>query len=193
MQLEPWVTSCVLFDWWYSPLGAEQALVGSYCCSSYGGASSFDFCGLSLAPTLGTLSSIQWLAERIHLCICQVLAKPLRRHLFQVLGTTPRLVDIQYRVWVWDCIWDWFPGGAVFRWFFLLSLFHTLPPMGIFFILLRTKRKVSILWSSFSLSFIWSVNCFLGIQIFSANVHLSESGYIRVLLWLGYLTQDDIF
>jgi hypothetical protein len=34
---------------------------------------------LSLAPPSGTLCSVQWLAESIHLCICQALADPLRR------------------------------------------------------------------------------------------------------------------
>ena len=29
---------------------------------------------LSLVPSLGTLCSVQWLAESIHLCICQALA-----------------------------------------------------------------------------------------------------------------------
>jgi hypothetical protein len=33
---------------------------------------------LSLTPLLGTLCSIQWLAASIHLCICKVLAGPLR-------------------------------------------------------------------------------------------------------------------
>jgi hypothetical protein len=34
---------------------------------------------LSLGSPLGTLCSVQWLAESIHLCICQALAEPLRR------------------------------------------------------------------------------------------------------------------
>jgi hypothetical protein len=35
--------------------------------------------------------------------------------------------------------------------------------------------QLSILWSSFFLSFIWSVNCILGIPSFWANIHLSVS------------------
>jgi hypothetical protein len=35
MQLEPWVTSCVLCGQWFSPLGALEVLLGSYCCFSY--------------------------------------------------------------------------------------------------------------------------------------------------------------
>jgi hypothetical protein len=38
---------------------------------------------LSLAPSLGTLCSVQWMAVSIHLCICQALAEPLRRQLYQ--------------------------------------------------------------------------------------------------------------
>jgi hypothetical protein len=38
---------------------------------------------LSLAPSLGTLCSIQWMAVSIHLCICEALAEPLRRQLYQ--------------------------------------------------------------------------------------------------------------
>jgi hypothetical protein len=38
---------------------------------------------LSLSPPLGTPCSIQWLAVSIHLCICQALAEPFRRQLYQ--------------------------------------------------------------------------------------------------------------
>jgi hypothetical protein len=38
---------------------------------------------LSLTPPLETTYSAQWLAVSIHLCVCQTLTKPLRRHLCQ--------------------------------------------------------------------------------------------------------------
>jgi hypothetical protein len=38
---------------------------------------------LSLAPPLGTLCSVQKLAESLHPCICQALVEPLRRQLYQ--------------------------------------------------------------------------------------------------------------
>ena len=38
---------------------------------------------LSLAPSLGTLCSVQWMAVSIYFCICQALAEPLRRQLYQ--------------------------------------------------------------------------------------------------------------
>jgi hypothetical protein len=48
--------------------------------------------------------------------------------------------------------------------------------MGILFPLLR-RTKVSTLWSSFFLNFMWSVNCILGIPNFWANAHLLASAY----------------
>jgi hypothetical protein len=48
--------------------------------------------------------------------------------------------------------------------------------MGILLPLLR-RTEVSILWSSFFLSFIWSVNCILGILSFWATIHLSVRVY----------------
>jgi hypothetical protein len=38
---------------------------------------------LSLTPSLGIPCSVQWLAVSIHLCICQAVAEPLRRQLYQ--------------------------------------------------------------------------------------------------------------
>jgi hypothetical protein len=38
---------------------------------------------LSLTPPLGTQCSVQWLAVSICLCICQALAEPLRKQLYQ--------------------------------------------------------------------------------------------------------------
>ena len=38
---------------------------------------------LSLSPPLGTLCSVQWLAESIHHCISQALEEPLRRQIYQ--------------------------------------------------------------------------------------------------------------
>ena len=39
------------------------------------------------------------------------------------------------------------------------------------------KTEASTLWSSFFLSFMWCVNCILGIPSFWANIHLSMSAY----------------
>ena len=45
MQLEPWVPSCVLYGWWFSPWELWGVLAGSYCCSSYGVANPFSSFG----------------------------------------------------------------------------------------------------------------------------------------------------
>jgi hypothetical protein len=64
----------VLFDWWIS----TWELCG-YClihnvALPKGLQAPSALLILSLAPPLGTLCSVQWLAESIHLCICQALA-----------------------------------------------------------------------------------------------------------------------
>jgi hypothetical protein len=51
---------------------------------------------LSLAPLLGTLCSIQWVTVSIHLCICEVLAEPLRRQLYQAPVSKVLLVSRIY-------------------------------------------------------------------------------------------------
>ena len=38
---------------------------------------------LNLTPPLGSLNLVQWLAVIIHLCICQALAEPFRKQLYQ--------------------------------------------------------------------------------------------------------------
>jgi len=79
MQLEPWVCPCVLFGWWFSPW--ELWLVGIVVLLGLQTPSSPSI--LSLTLPMGTPFSVQWFAARIHLCICQALAEPLRRHLYQ--------------------------------------------------------------------------------------------------------------
>jgi hypothetical protein len=89
MWLEPWVPPCVLFVQWFSPgelWGSGGAVwlidivvlpMGLWTPSAPS--------VLSLAPPLGTLCSVQWLAVSIRLCIYQALAESLRRQLHQVL------------------------------------------------------------------------------------------------------------
>ena len=45
---------------------------------------------LSLAPSLGTLCSVQWMSVSIHFCIRQALTDPLRRQLYQ--SPVPKLL-----------------------------------------------------------------------------------------------------
>jgi hypothetical protein len=55
---------------------------------------------LSLTPPLGTPCSVQWLAVSICLCICQTLAKPLRRQLYQA-PVSMHFFGIHNSVFVW--------------------------------------------------------------------------------------------
>jgi hypothetical protein len=80
---------------------------------------------LSLAPSLGTLCSVQWMAVSIHFCICQELAEPLRRELYQAPGSKFFLVSAIVSD-LGSCSWDGSPGGAVSGWSFLESLLQTL-------------------------------------------------------------------
>jgi hypothetical protein len=110
-------------------MGALGVLVSSYCSSSYGAVKPSAPSVLFLAPPLGVgggdLCSVQWLAESIHLCICQALAGPLRGQLHQAFVSKHLLVStIVFGFGIH--IWDGSPGGAVSGWSFLQSLFHTL-------------------------------------------------------------------
>jgi hypothetical protein len=115
---------------------------------------------LSLAPPLGTLCSVQWMAASILLCICQALAEPLRRQLYQALLSKHFLASTIVSAFD-DCLWDRSPRwGSLWKAFpsvsapYFVSIF--LPVCFLLPLLRRTKA--SILWSSFFLSFMWSVN-----------------------------------
>ena len=73
---------------------------------------------LSLTPPLGTLCSVQWLAESIHFCICQALAEPLRRQLYQAPVSMHFLASTIVSGFS-NCIWDESLGGTVSGWPFL--------------------------------------------------------------------------
>ena len=80
---------------------------------------------LSLAPSLGILCFIQWMAGIIYFGICQALAEPLRRQLYQSpvhkLLLAPAIVS-----GFGGCLWDGSPGGSVSGRSFLQSLLQTL-------------------------------------------------------------------
>ena len=65
----------------------------------------------STVPPLGTLCSVQLLASSILLCICQVLAKPLRRQLYQAISGSCQqaLPGIHNEVRVWWLYMGWMP------------------------------------------------------------------------------------
>jgi hypothetical protein len=134
---------------------------------------------LSLTLSLGTPHSVQWLAVSIYLCICKALAGPLRKQLYQAPFSKHFLVSTMVSEFG-DFIWDESPGATVSGWSLLQSrlctLYPYLLPWTILFPLLR-RTKASTLWSSYFLSFMWPMNCILGIPSFWANIHLSVSAY----------------
>jgi hypothetical protein len=147
---------------------------------------------LSLAPSLGTMCSVQWMAVSTHFCICQALAEPFRRQQYQAPVSMLLLTSTVVSA-IGGCIWDGFPGGTVSKWSFLQSLLHTVSvttSMGILFPLLR-RTEVSTLWFSFFLSFMCFANCILGILSSCANIHLSVSAHhvYSFVMWLPHSGQ----
>ena len=134
---------------------------------------------LSLAPSLGTLCSVQWMTVSIHYCICQALARASQQT--AIFGSCQlNLAGICNSVLVWWLYMGWMSGWGSL-WMVLPSVsapnfVSVTPSMGILFPLLR-RIEVSTLWSSFFLSFMCFANCILGILSFWANIHLSVSAY----------------
>jgi hypothetical protein len=93
---------------------------------------------LCLVLPLESLCSVQWLAASIHLCICQALAEPLRRQLYQAPVSKYLLVSAIVSGFG-ICIWDEFLGGAVSGWPFLQSLLFS------FFVCFLEQLLVKIL------------------------------------------------
>ena len=127
---------------------------------------------LSLAPPLGTLCSVQWTTVSVHFCNYQALAEPLMKQLYQA-PVSKHLLGLR-TVHEMDAQVGQSLDGLSFSFcskHCLCISFH-----GYFDSLLK-RTKTSSLWSSFFLSFKWSVNCILGILHFWANIHLSVSAY----------------
>jgi len=79
MQLEPWICPCVLFGWWFSLWEHWVIRIVVFLGLQTPSAPSV----LSLTPPICTPFSFQCLVLSICLCICHVLAVPLRRYLYQ--------------------------------------------------------------------------------------------------------------
>jgi hypothetical protein len=98
MKLEP----CILLCWWLS----SWELWGSgWLILFYGVAKPFQSFTPSLTPQSQTLSSVQWLAANIFLCICKALAEFLRRQPYQALFSMHYLAFTTV-FWFDNCIWD---------------------------------------------------------------------------------------
>jgi hypothetical protein len=90
------------------------------------------------------------------------------------------LLGICNSLWVWWLYMGWIPGCSNLWMTFPLVLaphfVSIFPLVSILFPLLRSS-EVSTLWSSFYLSFIWSVNCVLGILNFWTNIHVFVTSF----------------
>jgi hypothetical protein len=106
------------------PGSSGVVLVSSYCYSSYGAANPFSSLGpFSSSSIGGCAQSNGWL--RAPTSICQALAEPLRKQLYQAFVSKHLLACILVSGFG-GCIRDGSPGGAVSVWSFLQSLLHTL-------------------------------------------------------------------
>ena len=81
MQLETQVPPCVFFDWWLSPRESWGYWLVHIVVPPIGLQTPSAPWVLSLAPSLRTQCSVQWMTVCIQFCICQAVAKPLRRQL----------------------------------------------------------------------------------------------------------------
>ena len=122
MDLELWVTPCVLFGGWFSswelwwvwlvdivvlPTGLQTPSAPSV---------------LSLTPPLGSL------AVSICLCICQALAESLRRQLYQASVSKHFLESVIMSGWVWCLYMEWIHGwGSLWMAFPSVSAPHFVP------------------------------------------------------------------
>jgi hypothetical protein len=77
------VSPSVLFGWWSSPWDLWEVWFVHIVVPPMGLQTPLPPWILSLVPPVLTLCSVQWLAEGIHLCICQALPELLRRQLYQ--------------------------------------------------------------------------------------------------------------
>ena len=134
---------------------------------------------LSLARSFVSLCSVQWMTVSIHFSICQALEEPLRRQLCQA-PVSQLLLPSTILYGFGGCLWGWTTRwGSLWMAIPSVSTPHfasVTPNMGVLFPLLR-KIRLSILWSSLFLSFMWFVICILGFHSFWADIHLSVSAY----------------
>jgi hypothetical protein len=80
---------------------------------------------LSLILPMGSPCSAQWIAASIRPCICQALAKPLRRQQYQA-PVSKHFLASEIKSMFGDCIWDESSDEAVSGWPFGQPLLRTL-------------------------------------------------------------------
>jgi hypothetical protein len=125
MQMKPWVPPCILFGWWFSPWELCGVWLIDIVVFPMGLQTPSAPSVLSLTLPLRTWCSVQWLEASICLCICQALAEPFRRQLYQSPVSMHFLASTIVSGFG-DGIWDGSLGGTLSGWPFLKSLLHTL-------------------------------------------------------------------
>ena len=151
MQLESWVSPCILFGWWFSPCELWRILVNSYCCFFYVAANTFSSLGPFFSSFIGdlVLSSMDGCEHPLLYLWGSGRASPETA----ISGSCQQnLVGIHYSVWVWWLYMGWIPRwGSV--WMVILSVsapnfVSETPSMGILFPLLR---RILRFWANFYL------------------------------------------
>ena len=125
MQLEPWVSPCVLFGWRFSPWEFWAVWLVNIVVLPMGLQTPSAPSVLPPTPSLGSLCSVRYLAAGIPICIGQTLAGPLRGLLYQALVSKLFLASAMVSGFG-VCKWDGYLGGGVSGWPFLQSLLHSL-------------------------------------------------------------------
>ena len=99
MRQEPWVPLCVLFVCWIGPREIWEYWLVHIVVLPMRLQTPLAPWVLSLAPPFGTLCSVQWLADSIHLCMSGTSRAPQET---AISGSCQKaLVGIHNSVWVW--------------------------------------------------------------------------------------------
>ena len=188
MQLETWVAPCEIFGWWFSPWELCGGLVVWYCCSSYGIENPLSSFSPFFNSSIGDpVQSDLWLQASPSIRLWQSISGSYYIR-FLLASTSTRASEFGV------CIWD--PQVEQSLEGFSFSLYSTLclhiSSCENFSPLLR-RTEAYTLWSSFFLSFMWSVNCILGIPSFWSNIHLSVSEYHVCSFMIGLLHSGRYF
>ena len=135
-----------------------QCLGWWWCCSSHEGANLSAISVLSLAFSLGSLSSVWCLAASILICIYMTLGEPLKRHPCLVPANKHFLTSAIVHGFG-PCIWGGSPGEAVSIDLFFNPYSSIWPCISSPVLLSFLRRtKASTFLSSFFVSFISSVD-----------------------------------
>jgi hypothetical protein len=157
--------------WWFSPW-EFWGLVDRYFCSSYMVANHFISFSLFTNyfidnPMLSSMFGCENPPLYMSLRVSGIASKETA-----ISGSCQQaFLGIHNSVWVCCLCMGWIPNGAVSGRSLHISSHEYLFP------LLR-RTEVCNLWSSFFLSFMWSVNFILCILCYWANIHLSVTAFV---------------